>query len=261
MQKPLPLSVCMISGAEAPRIGRALESIVPLAREIIVVVNEEVTDGTEEIARGFGAKVFREPWKGHIAQKRSAAEKANEGWLLGLDADEVVSPELQSEIRSTLSDELRTERIAAFSFPRRSWYCGRWIRHGDWYPDRQTRLWRAGQGNWGGMDPHDRLIVHGAVGKLRSDLHHYSNESIERQIAKIATYHREYVRQHLARGRSAGWVELALRPSWRFVRAYFIRLGFLDGWQGFYIAALSSFSTLTRYALVREARQAGQTRS
>ncbi len=261
MQKPLPLSVCMISGAEAPRIGRALESIAPLAREIIVVLNEEVNDGTDEIARSFGAKVFREPWKGHIAQKRSAAEKAAELWLLGLDADEVVSPELQEEIRITLNEPARNNGIAAFSFPRRSWYCGRWIGHGDWYPDRQTRLWRAGQANWGGLDPHDRLIVQGQVGKLRADLHHYSNQSIARQIAKISVYHQEYVRQHLAQGRPAGWIELVVRPCWRFVRAYFLRLGFLDGWQGFYIAALSSFSTLTRYALVREARQAGQSPS
>ena len=248
----------MIAGAEASRIGRSLESVAGLAREIIVVLNEDVTDGTEEIARKAGAKVFREPWKGHIAQKASAAEKASQTWVLGLDADEVVSPPLQEEIRATLDNEGLNDGIAAFSFPRRSWYCGRWIKHGDWYPDRQTRLWRAGQAVWGGIDPHDRLIVRGRVGKLRGDLHHYSNESIARQIAKISVYHQEYVRQYVARGRSAGCVELVLRPGWRFVRAYFLRLGFLDGWQGFYIAALSSFSTLTRYALVLEARQAGR---
>lgn len=243
----------MIAGAEAARIKRALESVLPLAEEIIVVLNAEVTDGTEEIALSLGAKVFREPWKGHVAQKNSTVEKATQEWLLGLDADEVVSPELQAEIRGTLSDPSKTEGFDAFSFPRRSWYCGRWIRHGDWYPDRQTRLWRAGRAVWGGLDPHDKLIVQGRIGKLRADLHHYSNESIARQIAKISPYHQEYVRQRLASGRSAGWMELTARPCWRFLRAYFVRLGFLDGWQGFYIAALSSFSTLTRYALIREA--------
>jgi len=250
----------MIAGAEAPRIRRALESVVPLAREIIVVLNAEVTDGTDEIARSFGAKVFREAWKGHIAQKNSAAAKAAGGWLLGLDADEVVSPELAQEIRAALSDETRTADFAAFSFPRRSYYCGRWIKHGDWYPDRQTRLWRSGKASWGGLDPHDKLIVQGRVGRLRADLHHYSNESIARQIAKISPYHQEYVKQYLASGRSAGWFELGVRPVWRFIRAYFVRLGFLDGWQGFYIAGLSAFSTLTRYALVREA-EVGSRRS
>jgi glycosyltransferase involved in cell wall biosynthesis len=248
----------MIAGAEASRIRRALESVAPLAREIIVVLNAEVMDGTDEIARSFGAKVFREPWKGHIAQKNSAAEKASDGWLLGLDADEALSPQLAHEIRSMLNDESRTTDFAAFSFPRRSYYCGRWINHGDWYPDRQVRLWRHGKATWGGLDPHDKLIVHGRVGKLREDLHHYSNESITRQIAKISPYHQEYVKQYLANGRSAGWLELGLRPVWRFLRAYFLRLGFLDGWQGFYIAGLSAFSTLTRYALVREAEVGGQ---
>lgn len=251
----------MIAGAEAPRIGRALNSVTSLAKEIIVVLNSEVTDGTEEIARSTGAKVFREPWKGYGGQKNSAASKASEPWLLGLDADEVVSPELQTEIRQILGDPARIGEFAAFSFPRRSWYCGRWIRHGDWYPDRQIRLWRTQKAVWAGLEPHAKLTVQGRVGKLRADLHHYSNESIARQIAKISPYHQDYVRQRLASGRSAGWMELTVRPGWRFMRAYFMRLGFLDGWQGFYIAALSSFSTLTRYALVREAAEQDRSRA
>jgi glycosyltransferase involved in cell wall biosynthesis len=260
MQKPLPLSVCMISGAEAPRIGRALESVASWASEIILVLNDDVADGTDRIAVEHGAKVFREPWKGHIAQKNSAAEKATQQWILGLDADEVVSTALREEIQATLADEIRCERFAALSFPRRSWYCGRWINHGDWYPDRQTRLWRRGRAAWGGLDPHDKLLVNGPTGKLRADLYHYSNESIARQIAKIAPYHAEFVKRLAASGGSAGFFELVVRPAWRFVRAYLIRQGFLDGWQGFYIAALTSFSTLTRYALVREAEQQSRAR-
>jgi glycosyltransferase involved in cell wall biosynthesis len=253
MQKPLPLSVCMISGAEAPRIGRALESVAAWASEIILVLNEEVADGTDKIAAQHGAKVIREPWKGHIAQKNSAAQKATQEWILGLDADEEVPKPLREEIQTALADQLSCARFAAFSFPRRSWYCGRWINHGDWYPDRQTRLWRRGRAGWGGLDPHDKLIVEGPTGKLSADLHHYSNESIARQIGKIAPYHAEFVKRRVADGGSTGFFELVVRPAWRFLRAYFIRLGFLDGWQGFYIAALSSFSTLTRYALAREA--------
>ena len=245
----------MISGAEAHRIGRALKSVSDWAGEIVVVLNQEVNDGTEEIARQLGAVVFREPWKGHVAQKNSAAAKAREEWILGLDADEEVSPALRDEIEAALADGRRTEPFAAFSFPRRSWYCGRWIRHGDWYPDRKTRLWRRGRARWGGIDPHDKLEVEGQIGKLKAELRHYSNESIAGQITKITPYNANFARQHAAAGGPAGFFELAIRPFWRFVRAYVVRLGFLDGWQGFYIAALSSFSTLTRYALVREARQ------
>lgn len=255
MQKQLPISVCFISGAEAPRIGRALESVVPWTSEINVVLNEEVRDGTEEIAGRFGARVFREPWKGHVAQKNSAARKATQSWLLGLDADEVVSTELRAEIFAVFDDTARLSAHAAFSFPRRTFFCGRWIRHGDWYPDRQTRLWRKGSAEWGGIDPHDKLMVQGRIGRLRSDLLHHSNESITRQIAKIVPYQTEIVKRRVASGKSSGLLELMFRPLWRFGRAYLLRLGFLDGWQGLYIAGVSSFSTLTRYAMVREAHE------
>ena len=250
MQK-LPLSVCMISGAEARRIRQALESVAGWAGEIIVVLNQDVADGTDRIAAEFGAKVFREPWQGFIAQKNSAADKAGQEWLLNLDADEIVPPALAQEIAGIVSAP--TARHAAYEFPRCSFYCGRWIRHGDWYPDRVLRLWKRGAARWTGEDPHARLEVKGTVGRLGSDLLHQSNESIAGQIAKITPYQAQAVQQRLARGGSAGFFELAVRPGWRFLRAYFLRLGFLDGWQGFYIAALSSFSTLTRYALVREA--------
>ncbi len=246
----------MISGAEAHRIGRALESVVGWTSEIIVVLNQEVSDGTDLIARKFGATVFREPWKGHIAQKNSAADRAVQPWLLGLDADEAVSPHLRSEIEATLQNRAASDRFAAFSFPRLSWYCGRWIRHGDWYPDRQTRLWRKSRARWGGVDPHDKLIVDGPVGKLQSDLYHFSRESINVHLRKLIPFSDEFVRQHASSGTQPGPFDLAVRPLWRFFRAYLLRLGFLDGWPGYYIAAHTAFSTVVRYAKLREAKMA-----
>jgi glycosyltransferase involved in cell wall biosynthesis len=248
----LPISVCMISGAEAGRINRALESVAGWTSEIIVVLNEDVTDGTGEIARKHGAKVFREPWKGHIAQKNSAVDKAAQPWILGLDADEVVSPPLRAEITRLLAGSPPPENVAAYGFPRCAFYCGRWIRHGDWYPDRQTRLWRRGRARWGGRDPHDKLIVEGPVERLRGDLQHFSNDSINQQIQKLVPFSDEFVRQRLAEGRTASWLDLAVRPGWRFFRAYFLKLGLLDGWPGYYIAWLNAFSAVTRYAKVRE---------
>lgn len=245
----------MISGAEAHRIGRALKSVADWAGEIVVVLNQEVTDATEGIARQHGANIFRETWKGHIAQKNSAAAKAREDWILGLDADEEVSPALWEEIQATLGETQRSEPFAAFSFPRLSWYCGRWIRHGDWYPDRKTRLWRRGRAQWGGMDPHDKLEVEGRIGKLKAELRHYSNESIASHISKIAPYQAAFVRAQATAGHRPGWFEMVIRPWWRFTRAYLFRLGFLDGWQGLYIARLNAFSTLTRCAMVREAQE------
>jgi hypothetical protein len=201
-----------------------------------------------------GAKVFREPWRGHVAQKNSAADKASLEWVLGLDADEAVSRELREEITRLLQGAEASGSTNAFSFPRLNFYCGRWIRHGDWYPDRKTRLWRRGKGRWTGEDPHDRLEAEGTTVKLRAHLLHYSNDSIAGQIAKIAPYQKEFVKRRLAEGAEPGFFPLAVRPWWKFMRGYFFRLGFLDGWQGFYIAALSSFSALTRQAMIKEAK-------
>jgi glycosyltransferase involved in cell wall biosynthesis len=244
----------MISGAESQRIGKALASVVEWAGEIIVVLNEEVSDGTDKAAAAFGAKVFREPWRGFVAQKNSAAAKAGCPWILGLDADEIVTAPLLQEI-AALFKAGQPPSEAAFRFARCTYYCGRWIRHGDWYPDYVTRLWRKDAAEWVGVDPHASLAVRGAVGTLNADLQHYSNDSIDQQISKIVPYSADFVRHRRQIGRSAGMADLTIRPAWRFFRAYVLRRGFLDGWQGFYIASLSAFSTLTRYVKVLEAER------
>lgn len=247
--KKLPISVCIVAGNEAHRIAATLQSVQNWTREIVVVLNSDVNDGTDKIAESFGAKVFREPWKGFIGQKNSVAEKCGETWLLNLDADEVITPELQAEITAATG---QSRPAIAYEFPRCTFYCGRWIRHGDWYPDRVLRLWQRGAARWAGEEPHAYLAVTGRTGRLKSDLLHYSNESIARHVAKIVPYQAGFVQSQRAAGKTAGFLELAVRPLWRFLRAYVFRLGFLDGWQGFYIAGLNAFSSLTRYALLRE---------
>src|SRR6266566_3056687 len=206
----LPISVCMISGPEAHRIGRTLESVAGWTSELVVVLNEEVNDGTEEIVQQCGGKVFREPWKGYVGQKNSVAEKATCPWILALDADEEVPEALWAEIATTIQKPGLNAAYAAFEFPRCSFYCGRWIRHGDWYPDRVLRLWLREKGRWVGDEPHARLEVSGRVGRLRADLLHYSNESIAGQIAKIAPYHAETVRRRVAAGAPTGVFQFAV---------------------------------------------------
>ena len=250
MQKPLPVAVCIISGAEARRISRALESVSSWAAEIIVLLNEDVADGTDEIAKRYGASVYREPWKGFVGQKNSAAHKSSQPWLLNLDADEVVTPDLAEEISATVNNP--TSPHAAYEFPRCTQYCGRWIRHGDWYPDRVLRLWRNGSARWAGEEPHARLEVNGTVGRLKSDLHHFTNYNIAAHIRKIIPYSDDFVRENAGKERASDFISLAFRPLWRFFRAYFLRLGFLDGWQGYYIAWVSAFSVVTKYARLLE---------
>jgi len=251
-ETPLPISVCLIANSEAHRIRRALDSITGWVAEIILVLNDDVGDGTDEIASEYGAKVFREPWKGFMAQKNSAAQKAGQQWILGLDADEVISPPLKKEIHELFAQPEKLLNFAAFNFPRCTSYGGRWIRHGDWYPDRQIRLWRRGSAEWGGIDPHAQLVVNGNIGRLKGDLLHHSMEDLNHLVRKTISYTDIFARQKSDAGLQVGLATLWFRPLWRFVRGYFLRLGFLDGWQGFSIAWLGAFYTFLRYAKVRE---------
>lgn len=254
----LPITVCIISGAEERRIGRTLQSVAEWTGEIIVVLNQEVTDKTEEIARSYGAKVFREPWKGYTEQKKSAAAKASHDWILGLDADEVVTPELRSEITRTFAGPGRLRRFAGFSFPRLAMFYGKWIRHGDWYPDRVTRLWRKDLGGWEGRTTHEHVRVRGRVGRLRCDLLHYTMDDLDHMVKKMLAYSDAFAEQASADGRHVTASELWFRPLWRFVRAYFLRFGFLDGSRGYVIAWTGAFYTVTRYGKVRLSEKAGE---
>lgn len=249
---PEPISVCLIAGNEAARIRRALDSVAGWASEIIVVLNDDVSDGTDKICEAAGAKVFREPWKGYVGQKNSAAEKCSQPWLLNLDADEEATAGLRAEISRAIA---ASGEKAAFRFPRCTRFCGRWIRHGDWYPDRQTRLWRRGRARWVGESVHERLEVDGAVGTLSAELLHHTAETIDAHIAKIPRYTDEFARDAAARGHRPGGFDLLARPAWRFFRGYIFRGGFLDGWQGAYIAWTTAFYTATRYAKTRAAQR------
>ena len=247
----LPVSVCLIAGNEAHRITPALQSVADWAGEIIVVLNHDVNDGTDKLAEAFGAKVFRETWKGFGPQKNSAVAKATQDWILNLDADEEITSALRAEIQRAVGEP---GAHAAFSFPRLTQFCGRWIRHGDWYPDRQTRLWRRGQVRWSDAQVHESPQVNGTVGKLHAELRHYLTETIDHQIRKISTYTEAFARAAAEQNRRVGRFDLLTRPGWRFVRSYFFRLGFLDGWQGIYIAWMTAFYTATRYAKIRAAQ-------
>jgi glycosyltransferase involved in cell wall biosynthesis len=256
----LPISVCIVAGNEAQRIQNVLKSIAGWTSEIVVVLNKDVNDGTDKIAEAFGAKVFREPWKGFIGQKNSASDKAGQPWILNLDADEAVSPELRAEIQRLFTMPQKTATFAAFSFPRCTLYCGRWIRHGDWYPDRVIRLWRRGSALWRGVEPHGKLSVQGDIGQLKGDLLHYSMESMEQQFQKTIAYANDFARHCAEQKKTVFMAELLFRPGWRFFRAFILRLGFLDGWQGFVIARIAAIYTFLRYSKVYQAQKEARTR-
>jgi hypothetical protein len=212
------------------------------------------------VAGAYGATVISQPWRNCADHRNFASGRATQPWLLAIDADEVISNELRDEIIAVFKDPGSRPPPAAYSFPRLSFFCGRWIRHGDWYPDRKVRLWRKETGQWEG-DPHEKLVLRGPVLPLRSNLLHYSNESIDHILKKIGHFSTMFVRRCQAEKRRAGWLDLAVRPFWKFFRAYVLRRGFLDGWPGYFIAWMDAFSTVTRYAKVMEAEQLAQPKS
>jgi glycosyltransferase involved in cell wall biosynthesis len=249
----LPISVCIIAGNEAHRIRRTLDSVQGWTGEIILAIDDKVTDGTDKIAETYGAKVFSQPWRGHAAHRNFASAHATQPWLLAIDADEVVSEKLREEIIAAFQKQNESPPPAAYSFPRLSYFGGRWIRHGNWYPDRKIRLWRKTAGQWEG-DPHERLVIQGETIPLRADLFHFSSENIDQMLGKIGVVSAIFVRQKQARGQGTSFLDLAVRPVWKFFRSYILRRGFLDGWPGYFIAWTDAFYTVTRYAKLREAQ-------
>ncbi len=255
-RNPLPIGACIVACNEAERIGRALESLRPIVSEIVVVVDQRTQDETASIAAKYGAKVYQEPWKGFIGQKNSASEKISQPWILNLDADEALSPQLQTELQKLfLSKPHSLEKYAAFSIPRLTRFCERWIRHGDWYPDRQIRLWKRGAAHWAGEEPHAALRIQGRIGTLHAPILHFPGDQLSFQIQKALSYSQTFVEQCRRTGKKVHHYDLLIRPLWRFFRSYILRLGFLDGWQGCAVAWLGATYTFFRYALALQNQQ------
>jgi glycosyltransferase involved in cell wall biosynthesis len=245
----LPLSLVLIAHNEAANLPRCLDSAAPLASEIVVVVND-CTDDTVAIAQRYGARVIEHPWKGHRDQKNIALGYATQPWVLCLDADEEVSPALAASIREFVRRD--DKKFAGAYFARIVFFLGRWIRHGDWYPDWSLRLIRRDQGKWGGSPEHDKMELAGAMAKLSGELYHYSYRDMNHQLLKLPYYSDIFLKR--LRDRDARWSALGtiFRAKWRFFRSYFLRLGFLDGYPGFYIASFQFFSTLYRHTRLYE---------
>ncbi|MBC2594856.1 glycosyltransferase family 2 protein [Ruficoccus amylovorans] len=247
---PLPLTVCLLAHNEAHRIRACLDAVKDMASEIVLVYND-CTDGTETIARDeYGAKIFEHPWQGFREQKNLALDQATQPWVLNLDCDEIVDETLAASLRAFI--EADDPAFAGAHFPRKVWFLGRWIKHGDWYPDHCLRLIRLGKGRWGGSPEHTKIELEGRSQLLAGDLLHYSNPTLNSQIEKINYYSDIYLRRQLDDGKKWSLTHALFRPFWRFFRAYFLRRGFLDGFPGLYIASLTSFATLVRHSRLYE---------
>ncbi len=252
---PLPLSIAILTKNEEARLPRCLASVAGLGREIIVL-DSGSTDRTEAIARAAEAVFIHQDWLGFPAQRSASFAHCTQPWILALDADEALSPALRAEILDFFSPEnSRGAQVAdGASFPRKVWFLGRWITHGDWYPDRKLRLVRRDKVRCEGAAGHDalRLTESGRECRLHSDLHHFSFPDLNTYLQKIAVFGDEHLKRERAAGRRWSLWGTLFRPWWRFVRGYFFKRGFLDGFPGFWIATGIAFQTFVRYSRLYE---------
>lgn len=241
------IAATLITLNEEANLPRAVASLGVC--DEIVVVDSGSTDRTVEIARAAGAKVLHNPWPGYAAQKNFAAQSADCEWILALDADEELSPQLQREIA-----ELKRsgpEQIA-YSFPRLARYAGRWIRHSGWYPDRKVRLYRRDKGRWVGDYVHESVEVDEPAGRLEGELLHYTCDSLSEHLLTLDRYTSLAAEELRARGRRSSFLRLTVSPLWASFRSYVLQRGFLDGLQGLQIAAMAGLYVYAKYAKLRE---------
>ena len=241
------LSVTVITRNEAADIGEALAS-VRFADEI-VVVDSCSTDETVAIAQRHADRVVVREWPGYIEQKNYAASIATHDWILSLDADERVTPELASEIGRRLAGD---PREAAFRIPRVTFHLGRWIRTTDWYPDFQARLYDRRQARWSGRYVHESVTADGAIGTLRGELQHYAYRDISDHLETIDRYTTYAARQMYESGRRAGLLQIAGHPPLAFLRNYVAKGGIRDGMPGLIVSALNSYYVFLKFAKLWE---------
>ncbi len=254
--KTSSLSVTIISLNEERNIGRCLKSI-KFSRKIfpkqeVIVVDAKSRDKTVAIARGLGAKVFTRPWKGYSDQKNWALAKCRGEWILSLDADEELRPELIREIEEkVLGTPLEVD---GYFIKRRAFFLGKWIRHCGWWPDAQLRLIRRGRGKFTNEPVHEGLEVRGRALHLDEPMNHYTYDTIRQYLGKMNRYSDLYLLDiQRKRKKKAFWMYyVTLAPAVTFFRMYISRGGILDGWHGFMVCGLSAFHDFCKYAKLWE---------
>lgn len=266
-----PFSVCVLACDEERELERCLAGIA-FADEIVVVVDAKSRDGSEAVARRLASRVERRPYAGDVAQKSFAVSLAKHDWVFVIDPDEVVTPALAAAIEGALVDAAASAQgagggaggsgavggggVAGYEVNRATFHLGRWIRHGDFYPDWKLRLFRRSRGRYAGRDPHGRIEVDGPVARLAGELEHYSYRDLADQIARIQFFSSEAAAALARDGVRFRLRDLVLRPPARFLRSFVLRAGFRDGIAGFVIAGASAFYVFLKYAKLWERTRA-----
>ncbi len=245
------LSVVIITHNEEDNIRDCLES-VKWADEIIVV-DSGSEDRTPEICKRYNIRFFNESWKGFSHQKNSALAKATKNWILSLDADERITPELQKEIRQVLSSAIPKD---GYYIARKNFFLGCWIKRCGWYPDYNLRLFQRRKGSFRIREVHESIDLNGTAGRLKHPMEHYTYKSIGDFMERLDRYSTLAARELLKENKTYGMHHIILRPIYTFFNMYVIRSGFLEGYYGFILSVFYSFYTFSKYVKLRDLQDA-----
>ncbi len=252
----MPISAVLITKNAAHQLADCLASVAFC--DEIIVVDSGSDDGTAEIAGQQGARVIQSEWRGFGPQKQFAVEQASHDWVLCIDADERVSESLQESIRTALGAVSPAPTFAACRFARRNRFMGRYLRHGEGYPDWSLRLFDRRTARWSDDPVHEKVITTGPIGTLQGDLLHESAESLETYFAKQNRYSTLAAEEALTSGKRATVLHLLLSPSLRFIKFYFFRLGLLDGLPGLVHILVGCGASFGKYAKMLAFQRSGK---
>lgn len=249
----IPVSAALITRDARRTLGAALESVAFC--DEVVVLDSGSSDDTPEIARAAGARVAHRDWTGFRDQKNAVTSLCSHDWVLSIDADEVVTPALATEITGIFSEG--DPAAAGYSMPRLTRYLGREIRAAGWYPDRAIRLYDRRRARWVGGRVHERAVVDGVVASLGGDLLHDPYDTLEHHIEKMNRYTTLAAQTMHARGKPVNWTHWTLRPPLVFFKTYLLRRGFTLGAPGFVVSASSALAVFLKYVKLRELYRRG----
>ena len=242
----MKISATIIAFNEERNVPRVIESL--RCCDEILVLDSGSNDRTVEIATKLGARVEEASWHGYAAQKNIATELATHDWILSLDADESLSEALEAEIWQIKKNG---PKFDGYTMPRLAQYLGRWILHSGWYPDRKVRLFDRRKAKWVGDFVHESVKVNGAVGHLKSNLLHFTCNSLSEHLRMMDSYTTLGAQELVSRGNAVNFSNLLLDPPWTFFRTYILQRGFLDGVEGLTIAYMAALYNFVKYSKAR----------
>ena len=249
MPEPLPITVCTLCLNEAGNLPRCLQ--LREAFDEWIVLDTGSSDNSIAVAEALGARVERSLWLNFSATRRYHFSLARNRWILWIDADEEITPSFVEEIRNLLP---RIDEHSAYTLNRQMFFQGNWIRHGDWFPDRVTRLFRDGDWTMPERTIHESLTIEGSIGSLKELIPHFSYKSWADRRKRIKAYSKLWAVNELKRGRNVSLATPLLRATWKFFRGFIFRGGILDGWLGFQIAFSNAGEVHRKYRCLRNAK-------